>query len=412
MALTNYLLSSACEFGVWRVARTWCMADMKPVSTCELPLIKCTICDVRFGMEAKLQRHLLKVHVVGVSVALPVEGTAVSQEQRRAHMGAAAAIEAANKAMQTNGACPHCLPSKKGKPFSNALDLATHIIAKHFPGEESLSDDEEGKDEGVSLGAAHAPHRATGVGPIASEISERLPRGSGKRASLNLNVGNAEARAKRTKLLCVDVSKPTAEVPLSVTLPDPPTARRPQPKLEPCMLEPKSSASAVSGKESRANGSGSMPPGALPVDPEPAPTAPKRPACAEVEPPSVARTRQQSRTPPTAMKPPPTPKPPTVAGSSEKKAGPSPVGSGSSLPAVSAVSAGAVIAPKDALASAASPMFGLPPGPLGELPERVVTRGFDFDFFADVSDFPSSVVKAYYRAAPSEAVATGCPSHR
>jgi hypothetical protein len=212
--------------------------DKKPAAM----LIPCTLCDKSFRLENKLQRHLLEVHVSGVSV--PAEGPQVSDGQRRAHGGVQEALVKANAAMQAatdpaGAFCPVCAPDSKSKRFKTAVDMASHIISKHCQG---LSDDDD-HDGGVAEATGAAADAANGAtvrrsgrgraaGPV-SEISERVSTTRKRGAEPVADGYGVDAVAKRTKLLCVDVTKPGAVAPPPDTLPNPPRPVQPAAKTEP-----------------------------------------------------------------------------------------------------------------------------------------------------------------------------------
>jgi hypothetical protein len=401
-------------------------------------LLSCTLCDKSFRLETKLQRHLLEQHVAGVSIA--AERPHASEGQRRAHDGVKQALSVANVTMAkcsdpAGAVCPQCVPDAKGKKFKTPVDMACHILSKHCEG---LSDDDEedGKESSAADGCDGLRAERSGRCRETVAQSERSERVSmtRKRSASAVDVP-ADDVAKRTKLLCVDVSRQNAVAPPSETLPNPPKPAKPPAKIEPAVVD--ASAACVEGPKSKSN----LKRAAERVATQEGSDPKKRrlgaaektglrltfPALAEkILPASESHVRPSGRPangetkplPVTANRPPPTPKPGgsrTDAGGGKspelsqagvgnhisKKAG------DSRVPSVSCGTSAAMAAAATAavVATAPQPASLIPLStPLGGLSTRIVPRGFDMDF-GDIGDFPSSVERAYYRS--SRKVETG-----
>lgn len=386
-------------------------------------LIPCTVCGQKFGLASKMQRHLLENHVEGVTVELPDRGS-VSDGQWRAHEGVQKALGVANAAVANSSdpegvLCPQCLPDANEKKWKSPLSLATHIMSKHC---DELSDaqDKEQLDDGGSKLAGEP------------EESERVSM-TKKRPACDIE-SPVEDVAKRTKLLCVDITEKGAVAPPSETLPNPPSAVKPTTKAEPDLLDPSGKCNA-NGKRSAEESVPGTPdeakkrklstpelrePLSKPSLPGQSTTrqadnaeGPTTPAASQSE--SAGRgingTAAETKTPGpstvTANRPPLTPK--ANGAKASTKAGAKPRGS-TVTPATATKSTAEAIALAAAAAasviatdSAKQPLVS-ESSPLGGLSRTIVSRGFDMDS-GDICDFPSSVERAYYRS--SRKVETG-----
>lgn len=393
-------------------------------------LIPCTVCDKKFG-PAKLQRHLLANHVEGVTVELP-DRESVSDGQWRAHEGVQKALGVANRAVANTsdpeGAlCPQCLPDANDKKWKSPLSLATHIMSKHF---NELRDD---------VGEEHLDTRSKLAGE--PEESERVSM-TKKRSACEVE-SPIEAVAKRTKLLCVDMTQKGALVPPSETLPNPPKGVKPATKVEPNLFDTSGKLDANVKRPAQEEAPG--PPGEAKkmkfstLDPrEPSSKLPvpgvstvgnldnsgniTTPAASHSE--SSGRREIETASEMTA------PVPRTVTGNRPPltpkangtktcaKIGTKPIGnvlspSGANKSTVEAVALAAAAAASVIATDPAKQPLVTEASPLGGLSKTIVSRGFDMDS-GDICDFPSSVERAYYRSSRSSSrrVETGGGSSR
>jgi hypothetical protein len=418
-------------------------------------MVSCQLCAKPFGKPTKLQRHLLQAHPVDVTIARDeVRDNAASspggggsgggsgdpppllnEDQRRADEGVQAALAAANLAMQIGNTgsgveCPQCLPDNRGRLFKNAIDLASHMISKHniIPSDDDDDSDEEEEQEerknrasglvkaATDLNPAEiglrerlvtadartggACHRflatTAGAGPSApaSEVSEKLTDSRKRGLSIDASA-QAGNEAKRTKLLCVDVSNDGAKAPAPRDIPSPALAIVPKPEITICNLE-QDTLVVNPNKGSPANeapkdAAPSAPPFELGVSAakkEPTPVA----ADTRREPPvSLAR----SRSPPALETDEGTKVSDShresvlsavdavardILAANQKSAGPGKRASQSTRPAE--------------IQPTLIPVSGNPLASRAQF----MTKGFDMDF-TDICDFPSSVHPAYYRQA-------------
>lgn len=390
-------------------------------------LIPCTVCDKKFGLESKLQRHLLLNHVEGVTVELP-DRESVSDGQWRAHQGVQKALGVANGAVANTSdpegvVCPQCLPDASEKKWKSPLSLATHIMSKHCD-ELSDMDSEENPDAQSNL--AGEP-----------EESERVST-TKKRPACEVE-SPVDDVAKRTKLLCVDMTQKGALVPPSDSLPNPPDAIKQAAKAEPDLLDANGKCDASVKRPAEEEEPGdpglakkrklSTPEGlegsSKLTSPEQSvagrpdnPGDPTTPAASQSESSGQGAFETASKVKVsfprtvTANRPPLTPKASGTKSLAKVGAKPndsvvSPAGASKSnvdAVALAAAAAASVIATdpaKQPLVSEASP--------LGGLSKTIVSRGFDMDS-GDICDFPSSVERAYYRS--SRKVETGGGSSR
>lgn len=378
-------------------------------------LISCTVCDKKFGLESKLQRHLLENHVKGVTVELPDRESA-SEGQWRAHEGVQKALGVANGALaetdDPEGAlCPQCLPDSNEKKWKNPLSLATHIMSKHC---DELSD-------------ADGNEQVEARSKLAEGLEESERVSTTKKRSARAVESPVEDVAKRTKLLCVDVSQKGALVPPSATLPNPPKAIKPAAKAEPDLVDPVEKRVVTNKRPAEVCSSGilgdakkpkisSPKPRGVTVKPSlPVPSAAR--ALGEFDgttspPASKAEDTERVTADPesgskatvpktvTANRPPLTPKTSSAAKACTEAG---------AKPAVTSAPVGTNTAAEDAAALAAAAAATViattptkqtlvaEPSPLGGLSRTIVSRGFDMDS-GDVCDFPSSVERAYYRS--------------
>jgi hypothetical protein len=395
-----------------------------------LNMVACQLCAKPFGKPTKLQRHLLQAHPVDVTIARDGRATspggpALNEEQLRADEGVRAALAAANLAMQISNTgsgvdCPQCLPDKRGKIFKNAIDLASHMIIKHniIPRDDDSDDDEESVQQGLDLfsvaarqhliaDAEVATRRAAETCPAlaASEISEKFA--SRKRTLPDISSAGADG-AKRTKLLCVDVSNDGAKAPIPREAVHPIPSLIPKPELKVCSTSVGSLEPGSTSDKGADLASAEKPPGLARVTPEES-THGNRVVKEELNDAGALRgetnlpTRaeeamqeKEKATTATSKKPPVTPK--TAESYRE-----------SVLSAVDTVALEILAAKQAAMRSvkgvtrptlqteALPSLIPVTGNPLASR-AKFMTVGFDMDF-TDICDFPSSVHRAYYRQA-------------